>query len=128
MGQWILVSFMVLPLSASQGCSSLAPGAPGLVCLPLPTPVWQPLSFSAQGFSLEVQSRGPDYRFGEGHGQTHTPLLSQKISGCSCHQLSSVRAGMGGLPRISTLDGGTSVSQCGDCNPLRSPGPCGLGW
>ena len=54
MGQWILVSFMVLPLSASQGCSSLAPGAPGLVCLPLPTPVWQPLSFSAQGFSLEV--------------------------------------------------------------------------
>lgn len=36
MGQWILVSFTVLPLAASQGCSSLAPGAQALPAYPSP--------------------------------------------------------------------------------------------
>lgn len=49
MRQWNLVSFMVPPLAASQGPSSLPPGAPGPACLPLPTPLLQPLPFSAQG-------------------------------------------------------------------------------
>ena len=123
MGQWILVSFTVLPLAASQGCSSLAPGAPGLACLPLPTSVWQPLPSSAQGVSLEEQSHGPDYRYGEGHGQTHTPFLPQNISGCSCHQLSSVRAGMGGLPRISGRQATGLEVQPSDVNPFQGKEP-----